>query len=256
MNKSSMRHVHLFRKSGYDHKLVYTPCDKKNRKNKNRSRNITYFNPPYSQNVQTNIGEKFLKLIDKHFPPTHILAKIVNRNNVKLSYRCMPNLKKAISRHNHKVKEGEQVQAEPGCNCSGRLGPCPLQGGCLVDKVVYRAEVKQENGTVNTYTGMTGNRFKDRFYKHNDTIEDEHHNNHTTLSHHIWDLKRKKLNFEPKWKIIDRGNVFDPTTRKCRLCLKEKYYIIFQPPGATLNERSELFSTCRHRLSQTLQKTK
>ena len=103
---------------------------------------------------------------------------------------------------------------------------------------------------------MTGKRFKDRFYKHNDTIEDEHHNNHTALSNHIWDLKRKSLNFELKWKILDRGNVFDPTTRKCRLCLKEKYYIIFQPPGATLNERSELFSTCRHRLSQTLQKTK
>ena len=93
-------------KSGYDHKLVYTPCEKQKRKNKNRSRNITYFNPPYSQNVQTNIGEKFLKLIDKHFPPNHVLAKIVNRNNVKISYRCMPNLKKAISRHNHRVQEG------------------------------------------------------------------------------------------------------------------------------------------------------
>ena len=166
----------------------------------------------------------------------------------------MPNLKKAISRHNHRVQGGtqEQVQVEPGCNCSGKLGPCPLQGGCLVDKVVYRAEVKQENGTVNTYTGMTGNRFKDRYYKHNDTIQDEYHNSHTALSNHIWDLKRENRKFELNWKILDRANIFDPSTRKCRLCLKEKYYIIFQPPGATLNQRSELYSTCRHRLQKTL----
>ena len=145
-----------------------------------------------------------------------------------------------MSQHNHsdRVQEGtlERVQVEPGGNCRGMLGPCPLQGGCLVDKVVCRAEVKQENGTMNTYTGMTGNRFKDRFYKHYDTIQDEYHNSHTTLSNHIWDLKRENRKFELNWKILDRANILDPSTRKCRLCLKEKYYIICQPPGATLNQ--------------------
>ena len=32
------------------------------------------------------------------------------------------------------------------------------------------------------------------------------------------------------------------------LCLREKFCIIFKPEGASLNGRSELFSTCRHRL--------
>ena len=35
----------------------------------------------------------------------------------------------------------------------------------------------------------------------------------------------------------------------------EKFYILFRPEGATLNKRSELFSTCRHRLSQLLENT-
>ena len=78
------------------------------------------------------------------------------------------------------------------------------------------------------------------------------HPNPTTLSTHVWDLKQSNRNFEISWSVIDRANDFDPVTRKCRLCLKEKFHIIFQPAGATLNQRSELYSTCRHRLRQTL----
>ena len=215
------------------------------------------FNPPYSKDVQTNIGEKFLKLVDKNFPQGHPLAKLINRNTVKISYRCMPNMKMAISRHNHKVQKAveEQVQAEPGCNCNGRCGPCPLQGGCLVESVAYKATVKQQDSTVNTYTGMTCNTFKERFYGHRSTFENENHPNPTTLSTHVWDLKGQSKNYEVKWNIIDKAKDFNPATRKCRLCLKEKYHIIFQPTGATLNERTELYSTCRHRLRRVLANT-
>ena len=95
--------------------------------------------------MQTNIGEKFLKLIDKNFPPNHPLAKIVNRNTVKISYRCMPNMKKAIAGHNFQAQKEEEEPVQYGCNCSGRIGPCPLEGGCLVDKVVYKTRVVQNN---------------------------------------------------------------------------------------------------------------
>ena len=39
------------------------------------------------------------------------------------------------------------------------------------------------------------------------------------------------------------------------LCIREKYFIIFQPEGASLNSRSELFTTCRHRKKQLLANT-
>ena len=38
------------------------------------------------------------------------------------------------------------------------------------------------------------------------------------------------------------------------LCLKEKFYIIFNPAGASLNQRTELFSVCRHRQDMLLEK--
>ena len=40
---------------------------------------------------------------------------------------------------------------------------------------------------------------------------------------------------------------FNPSNKKCRLCLTEKYFIKFKLEGATLNSRSEMFATCRHR---------
>ena len=50
----------------------------------------------------------------------------------------------------------------------------------------------------------------------------------------------KRFNIDCK--IIDIGAEFNPTVRKCRMCDKEKYHMIFQPEGATHNLRSELFS--------------
>ena len=58
--------------SGYSHTLKFDPLSTQNCGKRNRSRRITYFNPPFSLNVSTNVGAKFLKLIDKCFPPpTH-----------------------------------------------------------------------------------------------------------------------------------------------------------------------------------------
>ena len=55
--------------SGYKENLTYqqdlTPSKKV------RQRKIIWFNPPYSVNVETNIGKTFLKLIDKHIPKTN-----------------------------------------------------------------------------------------------------------------------------------------------------------------------------------------
>ena len=102
-----------------------------------------------------------------------------------------------------------------------------------------------------TYTGLTSRTFKERFYEHRDNIKKRTEKS-TTLSTHVWRLKDDGKDFSLKWKIIGRGKPFNPINKKCNLCLKEKYFIIFRPEGASLNLRSELFSTCRHRGSQLL----
>ena len=47
---------------------------------------------------QQSIAKMFLKLVDKHFPCTHQLHKIFNRNTIKISYSCMSNVQQLIKK--------------------------------------------------------------------------------------------------------------------------------------------------------------
>ena len=90
-------------KAGYNHKLTYQKHDQKKDNSQQHKRQIIWFNPPYSKNVTTKVGKFFLSLIDKHFPPHHKLHKLFNRNNVKISYSCLPNIKSIINAQNRKI---------------------------------------------------------------------------------------------------------------------------------------------------------
>ena len=118
--------------------------------------------------------------------------------------------------------------------------------------VVYQASVtRTDTNTTETYTGLSARRFKDRLYEHRADIRDNRRNG-TSLSNYIWTLKNSNTPFELKWKILSKCPPFNPLTRTCRLCLQEKYFIIFKPEGASLNDRSEIFATCRHGLKPLL----
>ena len=55
--------------NGYHEGLAYDNHATDNRaRRRNRKCNIARFNPPFSETVKNNIGKKFLKLVDKHFP--------------------------------------------------------------------------------------------------------------------------------------------------------------------------------------------
>ena len=56
---------------------------------RNRKRKIIWYNRRYNDNVKTNVGKEFFKIIDQCFPPSNKLHKVFNRNTVKLSYGCM-----------------------------------------------------------------------------------------------------------------------------------------------------------------------
>ena len=92
-------------KCGYTHKLAWMEPEvlEKTKKCRSRSKKVIWFNPPHSINVQTNVGKEFLLLVDKHFPKRHPLHQTLNRNTVKISYRCLPNMERRIAMHNSKT---------------------------------------------------------------------------------------------------------------------------------------------------------
>ena len=50
-----------------------------------KERRITWFNPPYSNSVATDIWKKCFLLLDKHFPRKHKFYKIFNGSNVQVT---------------------------------------------------------------------------------------------------------------------------------------------------------------------------
>jgi hypothetical protein len=252
-NEACPPYQEALKKSGYSHKLEYkVPMKTSNSGNKqkkrNRKRNITWFNPPYSTNVTTNIGKQFLMLLDRCFPPSHKLHKLLNRNTVKISYRTMTNMKQIISAHNKSIiKRDNAIDTTPGCNCRKNT-TCPLEGKCLTTGIIYQATVtRQDNNKDETYIGLTDNTFKTRYNGHNCSFRNREKRNSTTLSQYVWELKDNNTPYTIKWKVIARSSAYSPSTKKCNLCLTEKYFIICKPQIATLNNRNELASDCRHK---------
>ena len=57
-----------------------------------------------------NVGRTFLKILDEEFPESHVFHKIFNRNTVKISYSCMPNLKQINPTENDRITNFESMQ--------------------------------------------------------------------------------------------------------------------------------------------------
>ena len=87
-------------------------------------------NPPFDPQVKRNIGKTFLQLMDRNFPPHHRLHKIINRNTVKISYSCMPNMASHISSHNKStIQESKKSQHLNPKTCDYQVAKkCPLNG--------------------------------------------------------------------------------------------------------------------------------
>ena len=212
-----------------------------------RKRNIIWFNPPFSKSVSTNIGKYFLNLLEKHFHKNHKYRKLFNRNNVKLSYSCMPNTKSIINNHNKNVLQENNNQNKT-CNCIKKES-CPLGNQCLTPNIVYQGTISsnEPNTSPKIYIGLCEESFKKRYANHKKSFNHSRYENDTELSKEYWKLKERKINPVITLEIKTKCDPFNPTSGKCSLCLNEKLLILEASDDRNLlNKRNELVSKCRH----------
>ena len=211
-----------------------------------RNRNVIWFNPPFSQNIKTNIGKIFIQLVKKHFPRHHKFYKIFNPYTLKLSYSCMPNMENLIKQHNNRILRVAAPETDTNtCNCRNEDN-CPMNGNCMVSCVVYKATVTTQNmGKV--YFGVADKDFKGRYNNHTKSFRLRRYANDSELSKYVWQLHDKNTEFNLKWEVEAKCCPYKCGTRRCDLCITEKFTIARSDPKITLNKKSELVSKCRHR---------
>ena len=211
---------------------------------------VCYFIYIFDAGVQTSIGREFQKILSTSFPVNHKLHKIFNKNTVKLSYSCMPNFKMNLDSANKKKIEHLENNATPKvvqkkCNCREKKN-CPLQNKCLEKGIVYQATVTTQ-GNEETYVGITENAFKLRYANHKQSFNNQKYRNQTELSKYIWMLKDQEKDFKTTWKILYFAAPYNNSTKRCNLCIMEKWIILCKQNLATLNSRAQLVNNCRHK---------
>ena len=143
----------------------------------------------FDARVKTNLGREFLKIVRECFHRRHVLHAIFNRNTLKLSYSCMPNVKSIISAHNKNlIKPNTEDPSQNLCNCR-KKAECPLDNQCLAKGIVYQATITSGNNeSVQTYVGLTDTTFKARLANHKQSFIKEKQRNQTELSKHNYGI--------------------------------------------------------------------
>ena len=140
-------------------------------------------------------------MVTKHFPRSHKLHKISNRNSVKVSYRCMKNMSKIIKGHNKKVTLKPRDQ-RPKCNCR-KKAECPVEGNCQVNNVIYKCDLTRRPLPKKVYLGLAEGEWKSRFYNHKLLFKHKRYPNKTTLSSYMLHLKSVSSEIPNlKWSIL------------------------------------------------------
>lgn len=227
------------KESGHNSKLTFEQKTEGRQKRKRKRRNnILWFHPPYNMALKTNIGREFLKILDKNFPPNHILRPLLNRSTVKISYSCTENMGQIMKNHNKKVLTNSEKQTNQ-CNCRNKT-TCPVPGKCQTECVVYKASVRKEA----TYIGATETTFKERHRNHTYSFRKEERKTNTTLSTFVWD-KGLTPNPEIKWELLRQCKKYEPGANFCDLCLSEKTAILKGiKEKKCLNKRSDIGNKC------------
>ena len=152
------------KKWGYQEPLEYIEPNVDNIENNTnklqRKRKIIWFNPSFNKSVTTNVGRRFLNLVEKHLPKENIF----NKNMLKVSYSCSQNMTQIINSHNRKVKQPKKEESL-SCNCRQK-NDCPMDGKCRTMNTVYKRIASVPTKPDKSYIGLSEDEWKKPYYNH------------------------------------------------------------------------------------------
>ena len=118
-----------------------------------------------------------------YFPPNQ-KSKTFNKNTIKLSYSCMPNIRSKINSHNKKILQPKPAEPQKLCNCLIKKEWIILNGSCSTSSILYQANTKCSDSKYKQkrYKGICQKTFKKRYANHKKSFNFINSKNDTTLS--------------------------------------------------------------------------
>ena len=149
---------------------------------------MIWFNPPFNTSVTTDVGRRFLNLVEKPFPKENNLHKISNKNMLKVSYSCSQNMTQIINSHNKKVKQTKKEESL-SCNCRQK-NDCPMDGKCRTMNTVYKCIASVPTKPDKSYIGLSEDEWQKRYYDHRKLFRNQRYQSETMLSSYVWETNR------------------------------------------------------------------
>ena len=128
----------------------------------------------------------------------------------------MPNMNPYTYMHNHKVLNGKpNEKVINDCTCHNKDN-CPLPNSCQRKCIIYQANIDCDIAGYKQkcYFDSCERTFKDNFGNHKKSFNHLKHKNDTELS---------KETPKITWKIIRIWPSYNPNSKRCLLCLNEKF---------------------------------
>ena len=124
-----------------------------------------------------------------------------------------------------------------------------MDGLSLTSNILYQATIKCNDSKYKQkrYKGICEMTFKKLCPNHRTSFNLIKSKNGTTLSIEYWKLKQKQQARKLTWEMKVQYKTYNPTLKKCNLCLNEKLTIIDDPDKNLLNKRSKAISQSHHR---------
>ena len=102
--------------------------------------------------------------------------------------------------------------------------------------MVYKAEV-MSFGITASYKGIAANSFKERYANHKLSFSNLKYEYNTSLSKHIFGLKKINKPFTISLLIVSKVKPCNPATKTCYLCSMDKTCILLSENVNLLNKR-------------------
>ena len=195
--------------------------------------------------IVSKVGEHFLPLLDKHFPPHYKFHRIFNRNTV---------MKTIINSHNHKITNPKTITKER----AGRgvdKAKCLLSQNCLINNIIYKAALTSTNPCYKEKICFSTAEtiFKLRYSNHQSPFKFSKYKTDTELSTEVKRMEKSVLTPVITWEIVRKCSPYIPNSkkkkkkkRKCYLSLNEKLEIATYQENIWLKKKAELISKYRH----------